>query len=413
MSTYLSRIADDVAEMRQAMAVRDPATAGVGWLVRMHRKITDLLKFMVQEHRSRSKVFGAVLAGMIIGTTPLFGLHLLICIVVAMSFRLNKFLVYLAANISVPPMIPVLAFLSIQTAYIAVHQVPMAMDYDTLYQHRFDFILYWALGAIPVGCLLGLIFGGISVLMMSQFRKGADSAIATKTPGKLRSSTDEFERKFKKMTADLHRAFLPTGKIAAGFARGKSAGDPVYRMVVQLAEGARHFLDIGGGQGLLSLLVAGFYPGLNADVADYDERKLKSGAQAAKVLNLKNIRFRNEDVFAGSTLPDCDLIACIDVLHYQPVEQQRALVEKMARALPAGGRLVIRDMNADHRLRTFFTVLQERFSLLFSLTIASRICPRSGRDLVAQLESHGMSVEARKAWGVTPFSNTLFVAKKN
>lgn len=412
MSTYLSRIADDVAEMRQAMSLRDPASSGVGWLVRMHHKATDLLRFMVREHRSRSKVFGAVFAGMIIGTTPLFGLHLLICIVTAMSFRLNKFLVYLAANISIPPMIPVLAYLSIQTAYIAIHRVPMAMDYDTLYQHRFDFVLYWALGAIPVGGVLGLVFGAVSVVMMSRFKEDSEPAITSKHANKPPVSEVDFEKKFKLLTEDLHRAFLPGGRMAAGFARGKSAGDPVYRMVVRLANGARHFLDIGGGQGLLSLLVAGFYPGIKADVADYDQRKLTSGADAAALLGLKNIHFRNEDVFSGPNLPDADLIACIDVLHYQPIEMQRDLVTKMAAALPSGGRLVIRDMNADHRLRTFFTVLQERGSLLFSLTIASRICPRSGCDLVAQLESYGLIVETRKAWGIMPFSNTLFIAKK-
>ena len=222
----------------------------------------------------------------------------------------------------------------------------------------------------------------------------------------------EFDSKFAAMTLELHRGFLTTGKMAAGFAKGKSAGDPVYKKVVRCAKNAKVFIDIGGGQGFLSILVASFYPKVDVLVADYDQRKLDAGEKAAAALGLRNINFVSEDVFSSPKVPDCDLIACIDVLHYQPLEEQRQLVSKMAKALPKGGQLVIRDMDGDRKLRTFFTVLQERFSLLFSLTIASKIIPRSGQDLVAQLESEGFQVTTETAWGVTPFSNTLFMAQK-
>lgn len=397
MTAYLSRIAGDLAELRAAMATQDIG-AGRGGFLRLHRRIVAAFDFLVREHANRRQVFTAVVVGMVIGTTPLFGLHLLICIMVALALRLNKFIVYLAANISIPPLIPLLAFLSIQCAYFLRHGSFMAMDYETLHQHRFDFVLYWAAGAVPVGSVLGLFFATLTVLAMSRFqRKKAD-----KTPS---------DDSFKLLTRELHRAFLPSGKVAAGFAQGKSAGDPVYRMVVEDAAGARRLLDIGGGQGLLSLLVA-MRHGTAALVADYDDRKLRAGQKAAEILGLPQVQYQHTDVFATDSVPDCDLIACLDVLHYQPVERQRELVAKMARALPAGGRLFIRDMDADFLWRTRFTMLQERFSLLFSLTVATGLYPRSGRDLVDQLRSEGLLVDVRRAWGRTPFSNTLFVARR-
>ncbi len=402
MSTYLTRIADDIAEMKRVVALSSSGSGSmkIGFLKRWHRTFLQLLKMMAKEHRSRRKVFVGIVTGAIIGTTPLFGLHLIICIMAASALRLNKFLVYLAANISLPPLIPFLAFLSIQFAHTILHGRPMAMDVETLHQHRFDFILYWAAGSVPIGGAIGILIGGVTLIFMK-------STTAPKT-----AQNSEFERKFVAMTQELHRGFLTTGKMAAGFAKGKSAGDPVYKMVVRFAKDAKVFIDIGGGQGLLSILVASFYPKVDVLVADYDQRKLDAGEKAAAALGLRNIKFISKDVFASPNVPDCDLIACIDVLHYQPLEEQRLLVSKMAKALQKGGRLVIRDMDGDRRLRTRFTVLQERLSLLFSLTIASKIIPRSGQDLVAQLEAEGFQVTTENAWGVTPFSNTLFMAQK-
>jgi uncharacterized protein (DUF2062 family)/2-polyprenyl-3-methyl-5-hydroxy-6-metoxy-1,4-benzoquinol methylase len=400
MSAYFSRIAGDVAELRAAMARQD--TGSARGLLRLHRQIMGALDHLVREHSGKRQIFTAIVVGMVVGCTPLFGLHLLLCIMAAMALRLNKFVVYLAANISIPPLIPLLAFLSIQTAHVMAHGSFMPMDHDTLYQHRFDFIVYWLLGAVPVGLVLGAVTGAVTVLVMGRLHR------KNKAEGENAANPSDA---FRALTRELHRAFLPGGRMAAGFAQGKSAGDPVYRMVVDAAAGARRFIDIGGGQGLLSLLVA-LKHGTPALVADYDERKLASGRQAAAVLGLTQVTYSNVDVFAEPSFPDGDLIACIDVLHYQPVDRQRILVAKMARALPPGGRLFIRDMDADHEWRTRWTLLQERFSLLFSLTIASGLYPRSGGDLVRQLQSEGLSVEVRRAWGWTPFSNTLFIARR-
>lgn len=398
MNSYFSRIAGDITELRAAFSV--PDTSGARGLRRLHNRIMGALRHLAREHVTPSQVFLAIVVGMMVGTTPLIGLHLIICIIAAMTLRLNKFIVYLAANISIPPMIPFLAFLSIQGAYFVAHGDFMVMDYETLYHHRFSFILYWMAGALPVGALLGVVSGAIVVAVMSARKDGAG---------------DPESLQFKKLANELHRAFLPSGKVAAGIARSKSTSDPVYRMVVEQAAGARRLLDIGGGQGLLSLLVA-LRHRIPALVVDYDERKLTQGQMAASALGLaqaERISFENFDVFKQEKFPDCDLITCIDVLHYQPVEEQRVLVERIVRALPAGGRLIIRDMDADFTWRTRWTVLQERFSLLFSLTIANGVYPRSGRDLVSQLQRLGFSVAVRRAWSRTPFSNTLFVARKD
>ena len=116
----------------------------------------------------------------------------------ASALRLNKFLVYLAANISLPPFVPFLAFLSIQFSHIILHGQPMAMDVETLHQHRFDFILYWAAGSVPIGGAIGVLIGGVTLIFMK-----AKPAFET-------AKHSEFERKFSDMTQELHRGFLTT-----------------------------------------------------------------------------------------------------------------------------------------------------------------------------------------------------------
>ena len=73
-----------------------------------------LLHALVHEHTEPGRLALAVFTGAVVGCSPLFGLHLPICIALAWLFRLNQLVVYGAANISVPPMIPILGFASVE-----------------------------------------------------------------------------------------------------------------------------------------------------------------------------------------------------------------------------------------------------------------------------------------------------------
>ena len=73
-------------------------------------KASALLKQVATEQNSPAQLGAAVAMGIIIGTTPFYGFHLGICIVIATLLRLNRALTYLAANISLPWVIPFLLF---------------------------------------------------------------------------------------------------------------------------------------------------------------------------------------------------------------------------------------------------------------------------------------------------------------
>ena len=55
--------------------------------------------------------------GVFMGIIPIWGFQMLVAGSLAHIFKLNKALVILMANISIPPMIPILIFLSYQTGF--------------------------------------------------------------------------------------------------------------------------------------------------------------------------------------------------------------------------------------------------------------------------------------------------------
>jgi len=60
------------------------------------------------EHNTPGQVGGAVGVGLFLGTLPLYGIHFPLCLAAAWLLKLNKITVYVAANISIPPIAPFL-----------------------------------------------------------------------------------------------------------------------------------------------------------------------------------------------------------------------------------------------------------------------------------------------------------------
>lgn len=68
-------------------------------------------------HKALSVAFGVFM-----GIAPIWGFQLLVAIPLAMALRLNRYLVVLSANISLPPMIPLIIYLSYRVGGLVVAQ---------------------------------------------------------------------------------------------------------------------------------------------------------------------------------------------------------------------------------------------------------------------------------------------------
>jgi uncharacterized protein (DUF2062 family) len=107
------------------------------------------------------------------GIVPLWGFQLIIAIALAFVFRLNKVLVILAANISIPPMIPVILFVSHLTGAIWMGEDAQYLVFNeelTLERVKTSFVQY-LLGAITLAVMAGILFTGIAYAGLKIFKK--------------------------------------------------------------------------------------------------------------------------------------------------------------------------------------------------------------------------------------------------
>ncbi|MBS1742018.1 MAG: DUF2062 domain-containing protein [Bacteroidetes bacterium] len=80
------------------------------------KKLNDFVRMhLLAPHESDVLKANSVAFGAFMGIVPIWGFQLLVAIPTAIFLRLNKALVILAAHISIPPMIPVILFVSYKT----------------------------------------------------------------------------------------------------------------------------------------------------------------------------------------------------------------------------------------------------------------------------------------------------------
>ena len=122
----------------------------------MRKAIHRLFKQMLAEHREPGKLGWAVALGLFIGTLPLYGIHLPICIGVAWLARLNKLTVYLAANISNPLLAPLLVAVGIAIGEWVRFGEWRSIDLDQGDAFLDKLALFtWEIPDLFLSCLLG------------------------------------------------------------------------------------------------------------------------------------------------------------------------------------------------------------------------------------------------------------------
>jgi len=106
---------------------------------------------------------------------------------------------------------------------------------------------------------------------------------------------------------------------------------------------ARLLLDVGGGTGIYSIACLKRHPNLRTIVWDRPQ-VLKVAREFAQTEGLgERIEFLPGDMFADPVPAGCDVILLSNILHDWDVPECRALVSRLAAALPRGGRLLIHD----------------------------------------------------------------------
>ncbi|RLD85394.1 MAG: DUF2062 domain-containing protein [Bacteroidetes bacterium] len=136
----------------------------------MANKLSGIIREQLTSHNeSPKKVASAVGFGLFMGILPVWGFQMLLAAFFAHLLKINKVIVLVASNISLPPMIPVIIYSGYRLGGLFIKGNTNLMtkeSLDILYQHVISGDFYRALEQLGLGFwqyLLGSIFLGLTV----------------------------------------------------------------------------------------------------------------------------------------------------------------------------------------------------------------------------------------------------------
>jgi SAM-dependent methyltransferase len=180
-------------------------------------------------------------------------------------------------------------------------------------------------------------------------------------------------------------------------------------------------LDIGCGQGLLASL-------LHSGAALQQQGRWPTAWPPAPVVSrITGIELTPRDVqrardalgesahficgdMRHTPFPEADAVVILDVLHYVGIDDQNEVLARVRRALPEGGRLLLRVGDAAAQSRHAFSRWVDALVMRIR---HRRVLPQFGRThaaWVAHLESLGFEVDSQPMSAGTLFANVLLIA---
>ena len=324
-----AELLDDAAETRTRR----------NWLRRLYMTLRT-------EHRTPGKVALAVGLGVFVGCSPLWGFHFPLSVLLATLFRLNRMIVYAAANIGNPLTAGPMLFADVQIGHRLLHGawLPVTLaDVRTLGLE--GLVADLLLGGIVVGAVLGAALGVAAWLVA---RAGA-----------------HHEAYHDIVDAVVVRYVDVSIRDAEG-ARARLFSDPIYSFLIAekvLGTGQR-ILDLGCGRAITGVLEGLFtraseprrYLGV-----DLCARYVRAGRQAIESLPgcaVQTVDLRDFDP------PAAEVVLIDDVLRFLPLGAQDALFRRLARALPPGARMFVREKDADGGFRFAVARLHDALGVL-------------------------------------------------
>lgn len=280
------------------------------------------------EHRTPGKVALGVGVGVFVGCSPLWGLHFALSVLLATLFRLNRVIVYAGANIGNPLTAAPILFAELQIGHHLLHGVwlPVTLaDVETL--GIGGFVANLVVGSIVVGAALGVLVGGAAWLV---------------------ARASSHHERYREVVDAIVLRYVDVSIRDAEAARAQLLGDPVYPFLMEegvLGSGAR-ILDLGCGRGLAGALVGLFqrdperrrYYGV--DLCDRYVRAARLALHDEPGCSVRTIDLRDFDP------PPADVVLMNDVLRFLPFSAQDALLRRVARAIPPGARMFVREKDA-------------------------------------------------------------------
>lgn len=115
----------------------------------------------------------SVAFGVFMGIVPIWGFQLVTAIFLAILFRLNKAIVIIAANISIPPMIPLIIFLSYLMGgfWLGDRAIDFSLSSNITLDSIKQNLQQYIYGSITLAVVAGLILGLITLILLKIFKR--------------------------------------------------------------------------------------------------------------------------------------------------------------------------------------------------------------------------------------------------
>jgi uncharacterized protein (DUF2062 family) len=340
------------------------------WLRRLYMTLRT-------EHRTPGKVGFAVGVGVFVGCSPFWGVHFPIAVLLATLFRLNRALVYASAYLGNPLTAGPMLFAEVQIGHRLLHGVWLPVTISNVE----------TLGVL--GIFTNLLLGSIVLGLALGALCGVAAWVIARAGG--------HHETYREIVDAIVVRYVDVSIRDAEAARARLLNDPIYPFLIEeevLSSGAR-VLDLGCGRGLIGVLLGLFTRAseprwyLGVDQCDRYVRAARQALEDVPGCTVQTLDLRDFDP------PPADVVVVNDVLRFLPFTSQDALMRRLARAIPPGARLFVREKDADGGWRfTWATLVDARWILVPGHPRHGHHYRRAG-DLRNALIAAGFSVRDR------------------
>jgi uncharacterized protein len=217
-------------------------------------------------------------------------------------------------------------------------------------------------------------------------------------------------RSVNDFTDRLVTNYLYKGPVLEWYMRIKVKLEKNYEVFERLVPKTASVLDLGCGYGFLCYMLSFMSDERTITGVDYDEEKISISNNCYSKTDRLN--FVAYDIVT-CPMTQHDVIIIADVLHYLSQEAQDQVLLKCFESVNPGGKIIVRDGDADLRQRHKGTRITEFFSvqLLKFNKSTNELHFLSGAHLTSLAQSNGFSVRILDETKYT--SNVIFVISKN
>jgi len=165
-------------------------------------------------------------------------------------------------------------------------------------------------------------------------------------------------------------------------------------------------LDIGCGFGLFSLYYAATQPRRFVRGLDVTGRRVALARRAATRLGLDNVAYEQSDARDFKGDGEVSAAYMLDIVHHVPPASVPPLLRALRRALPAGGRLLVKDVDTHPAPKRWFT-----WALDKAMAPTTPVHYWSADRLAAALHTAGFDVHRHLMVDWLPYPHVLYVCE--